>query len=65
MLKNVKVEYEVLPGWDEDLSDCKEWDDLPTNAQVYVRRVEVRSATVVVDCDRTGFLKVKVTISFE
>lgn len=42
VLKNVQVEYEVLAGWDEDISACKEWDDLPTNAQVYVRRVEVR-----------------------
>lgn len=33
----------MLPGWEEDISECKEWDDLPTNAQVYVRRVEVRS----------------------
>ncbi|CAN0405640.1 unnamed protein product, partial [Ectocarpus fasciculatus] len=40
VLKNVQVEYEVLAGWEEDISDCKEWDDLPTNAQVYVRRVE-------------------------
>jgi len=42
VLKNVKVEYEVLAGWEEDISECKQWDDLPTNAQVYVRRVEVR-----------------------
>lgn len=42
VLQQVKVEYEVLAGWDEDISECKEWDDLPTNAQVYVRRVEVR-----------------------
>lgn len=42
MLKNVKVEYEVLAGWEEDISECKQWDDLPTNARAYVRRVEVR-----------------------
>eukprot|EP00903_Cladosiphon_okamuranus_P020222 g18562.t1 len=40
VLQKVKVEYEVLAGWDEDISECKGWDDLPTNAQVYVRRVE-------------------------
>lgn len=44
VLQKVKVEYEVLAGWDEDISECKDWDDLPTNAQVYVRRVEVREA---------------------
>ncbi len=41
VLRNVKVEYEVLPGWDEDISECKQWDDLPANARAYVRRVEV------------------------
>lgn len=43
VLRDVVVEYEVLAGWDKDISDCKEFDNLPVNAQVYVRRVEVRS----------------------
>ena len=32
--------YEYLDGWWEDLSSAKEFDDLPRNAQAYVRAVE-------------------------
>jgi adenylosuccinate synthase len=32
--------YEELPGWWEDLSECREFDDLPANAQAYVLRLE-------------------------
>jgi adenylosuccinate synthase len=31
--------YEELPGWWEDISQCREFADLPPNAQAYVRRV--------------------------
>ena len=32
--------YEYLPGWNEDLSECQEFADLPLNAQQYVLRLE-------------------------
>ncbi len=32
--------YEELPGWQADTSHCRRFDDLPTNAQRYVRRIE-------------------------
>ncbi|EGB14284.1 adenylosuccinate synthetase [Pseudodesulfovibrio mercurii] len=32
--------YETLPGWDEDISDARSWDDLPENAVKYLRRIE-------------------------
>ncbi len=32
--------YEELPGWFEDLSACRAFDDLPANAQAYVHRIE-------------------------
>jgi adenylosuccinate synthase len=32
-------EYEELPGWHEDLSDCRELDDLPPRARAYVERI--------------------------
>jgi len=32
--------YEDLPGWDEDISTLKRFEDLPENARNYVRRVE-------------------------
>jgi len=35
-----EVEYEILPGWKEDISNCKNFEDLPENAQKYVLRVQ-------------------------
>ncbi|MDT7571107.1 MAG: adenylosuccinate synthase [Actinomycetota bacterium] len=32
--------YEDLPGWDEDISACTSFDDLPKNAQAYVKSLE-------------------------
>jgi len=32
-------EYEELPGWPEDLSECRELDDLPPRARAYVERI--------------------------
>jgi adenylosuccinate synthase len=32
--------YEVLPGWTEDISGARSFDDLPANARAYVERVE-------------------------
>ncbi|TFJ95162.1 intercellular adhesion molecule 4-like [Platysternon megacephalum] len=32
--------YEVLPGWKSDISGCREWEDLPPNAQRYIEFVE-------------------------
>ena len=32
--------YETLPGWDEDITKAKVWEDLPENARRYVMRLE-------------------------
>ena len=32
--------YETLPGWDEDITNAKTWEDLPENARKYVERLE-------------------------
>ncbi|MDQ1701708.1 MAG: adenylosuccinate synthase [Frankiaceae bacterium] len=32
--------YESFPGWTEDLTKCRSFDDLPKNAQLYVRALE-------------------------
>jgi adenylosuccinate synthase len=32
--------YEELPGWWEDISQCRSFEELPANAQAYVLRVE-------------------------
>jgi adenylosuccinate synthase len=35
--------YEYLPGWWEDITEARSFDDLPVNAQRYVEYVEERS----------------------
>ena len=32
--------YEELPGWEADLTSARQWDDLPSEAQHYIRRIE-------------------------
>jgi adenylosuccinate synthase len=39
-MSRVKVTYEELPGWDEDLSACRTWEDLPQACRDYVERLE-------------------------
>ena len=35
--------YELLPGWAEDITAARSFDDLPANAQAYVRALEEMS----------------------
>jgi len=39
-MAEIEVEYEVMPGWSEDISNVKTFDELPVNAQRYVLRVQ-------------------------
>lgn len=39
-LGQVEVIYETLPGWKSDITGCRTWEDLPENAQKYVKFVE-------------------------
>ena len=40
---HAKPVYEYLDGWWEDISGCRAFDDLPKNAQAYVRALEEMS----------------------
>jgi len=40
VLENVKCVYETLPGWDQDLSNVKDFHDLPLNTQNYIILIE-------------------------
>jgi len=40
VLANVQVEWEVLPGWTEDISTVTKFEDLPINCQRYILRVQ-------------------------
>ena len=48
--------YEELPGWTEDITACETYEELPLNAQNYVRRISelvgVKIATLSVGPDR-------------
>lgn len=38
-LKQVTPVYETLAGWPEEITAARTWNDLPANAQAYVRRI--------------------------
>ncbi|KAG2683425.1 hypothetical protein I3760_10G030800 [Carya illinoinensis] len=40
LLEQLKVEYEVLPGWKSDISSIRNYADLPLAARKYVERIE-------------------------
>ena len=40
ILEKMKPVYIEVPGWNEDLTNCKKWEDLPVNAQKYVKKIE-------------------------
>ncbi|MER7500593.1 adenylosuccinate synthase [Nonomuraea pusilla] len=44
---HAKPVYEELPGWREDISNAKSFEDLPPNAQAYVRALEEMSGAPV------------------
>ncbi|KAI8383635.1 uncharacterized protein GWK60_K04873 [Nakaseomyces glabratus] len=39
-LGNVEVEYVTLPGWNQDITQIKKYDDLPENAKKYLKFIE-------------------------
>ncbi|XJS10625.1 adenylosuccinate synthase [Aerococcaceae bacterium WGS1372] len=57
VLADCKPIYEELPGWTEDITQAKTLEDLPLNAQNYVRRISelvgVKIATLSVGPDRS------------
>jgi adenylosuccinate synthase len=40
---HAKPIYEMFPGWTEDITSVRKFDDLPANAQSYVRALEAMS----------------------
>ncbi len=39
-LAAVECDYETIPGWDEDVSQCRRYADLPDAAKRYIERIE-------------------------
>ena len=60
-LDNVKPVFEVLPGWEEDLTACSSWEQLPENCRRYVERIEeilgVKAGFISVGPDRNQTFK--------
>jgi adenylosuccinate synthase len=46
-LAHVTPVYETLPGWKEDVTSCRSWNDLPQAARNYLARVEELSGAPV------------------
>jgi adenylosuccinate synthase len=39
-LDKVECMYQTVPGWNEDISKAKSFEELPINAQKYVKMIE-------------------------
>jgi adenylosuccinate synthase len=59
---DIEPVYENLPGWSEDITGARSFDDLPVNCKAYVRRVEeligVQVACLSVGPDRNETITV-------
>lgn len=40
ILHKATAEYDTLPGWQEDITGVRNWDDLPENAKSYLQYIE-------------------------
>jgi adenylosuccinate synthase len=62
-LEKVKPVYLTIPGWTEDISNIKSFEDLPDNAKTYIKKIEELTKTEValisVGPDRLDTIKVK------
>ena len=38
-LERARPIYETLPGWQQDISHCRRWEELPAAAQAYIQRI--------------------------
>ena len=56
-IENCRPVYETLPGWAEDITGARSWEELPRAARAYVdfleRQVNVPISIVSVGPDRT------------
>ncbi len=47
ILSECKPVYEEIEGWNEDISEIREYDDLPENTKKYLKRVEELAKTPI------------------
>ena len=57
---SAKPIYQKMPGWTEDISNCKSFDALPTSAQKYILKIEelvnCRISFISTGADRDQFI---------
>ncbi len=46
IMRNCKIEYKTFKGWEKDITNCRKFDDLPKQAQEYVRFIEKEMSKV-------------------
>ena len=46
--QNCKPLYIEMPGWEEDITNVTSFDELPLNAQNYIRKIEELTKTEIV-----------------
>ena len=39
-MESARPVYEELPGWDDDITEVKTYEDLPVNAKAYLSRIQ-------------------------
>ncbi|ORZ16435.1 Adenylosuccinate synthetase [Absidia repens] len=47
VLEKIEVEYVELPGWQSDITKCREWNELPENAKKYIEFIEKETGVPV------------------
>ncbi|HIF40263.1 MAG TPA: adenylosuccinate synthase [Planctomycetes bacterium] len=47
-MEDVRVEMESMPGWSEDITGVRSFDDLPANARAYVEHMETITGVPIV-----------------
>lgn len=59
-LRYMKPIYRIMPGWKEDISECKIWNDLPDKCKEYVLYIESQLGKYIrfisVGPDRNAFI---------
>lgn len=40
VLQDIDVEYVTLPGWKQSTEQCRRFEELPANAQAYIKKIE-------------------------
>ena len=61
-LKGYEPVYEELPGWHEDITAIREWEDLPVSARDYISKIEdligIEFSMVSVGPERDQFIQI-------